>query len=63
MRDLRLNMQDIARCGCVTRWHSVRCARNQMLAEHHYLLTMIARELPRPCCVRRSGRPVNAFLN
>ncbi len=38
-------MQDIARSGHVTRWHSVRCARNQTLAEHHYLVTMIAREL------------------
>lgn len=47
MRDLRLNMQDIARSGHVTRWHSVRCARNQTLAEHHYLVTMIARELMR----------------
>lgn len=45
MRDLRLNMRDIARSGHVTRWHSVRCARNQTLAEHHYLVTMIAREL------------------
>ncbi|QGU32597.1 YfbR-like 5'-deoxynucleotidase [Thermochromatium tepidum] len=47
MRDLRLNMQDIARSGHVTRWHSVRCARNQTLAEHHYLVAMIARELLR----------------
>lgn len=45
MNDLKLNMQDIARSGHVTRWHSVRCARNQTLAEHHYLVTMIAREL------------------
>ncbi len=45
MKDPRLNMQDIARSGHVTRWHSVRCARNQTLAEHHYLVTMIAREL------------------
>jgi 5'-deoxynucleotidase len=47
MQDPRLNMQDIARSGHVTRWHSVRCARNQTLAEHHYLVTMIARELMR----------------
>lgn len=45
MRDLRLNMLDIARSGHVTRWHSVRCARGQTLAEHLYLVTMIAREL------------------
>ncbi|QIK39063.1 HD domain-containing protein [Caldichromatium japonicum] len=45
MRHLRLNMQDIARSGHITRWHSVRCARNQTLAEHHYLVAMIAREL------------------
>ena len=45
MNDLRLNMLDIARSGHVTRWHSVRCARSQTLAEHHYLVTMIAREL------------------
>ncbi|WP_245537347.1 YfbR-like 5'-deoxynucleotidase [Thiocystis violascens] len=47
MHDLRLNMQDIARSGHVTRWHSVRCARSQTLAEHHYLVAMIARELMR----------------
>ncbi|MBK1721338.1 YfbR-like 5'-deoxynucleotidase [Thiocystis violacea] len=47
MNDLKLNMQDIARSGHVTRWHSVRCARSQTLAEHHYLVTMIARELMR----------------
>ncbi|MFD2112924.1 YfbR-like 5'-deoxynucleotidase [Thiorhodococcus fuscus] len=45
MNDMKLNMQDIARSGHVTRWHSVRCARSQTLAEHHYLVTMIAREL------------------
>ncbi len=45
MQDMRLNMQDIARSGHVTRWHSVRCARSQTLAEHHYLVAMIAREL------------------
>jgi 5'-deoxynucleotidase len=45
MKELTLNMQDIARSGHVTRWHSVRCARNQTLAEHHYLVTMITREL------------------
>ncbi|MBK1718498.1 YfbR-like 5'-deoxynucleotidase [Thiocystis violacea] len=45
MKDPRLNMQDIARSGHVTRWHSVRCARGQTLAEHHYLVAMIAREL------------------
>ncbi|WP_094300750.1 YfbR-like 5'-deoxynucleotidase [Imhoffiella purpurea] len=45
MNDVKLNMQDIARAGHVTRWHSVRCARNQTLAEHHYLVTMITREL------------------
>lgn len=45
MNDLKLNIQDIARSGHVTRWHSVRCARSQTLAEHHYLVTMIAREL------------------
>lgn len=45
MQGLRLNMLDYARSGHVTRWHSVRCARSQTLAEHHYLVTMIAREL------------------
>lgn len=45
MNAVTLNMQDIARSGHVTRWHSVRCARNQTLAEHHYLVAMIAREL------------------
>lgn len=47
MNNLTLNMLDIARSGHVTRWHSVRCARNQTLAEHHYLVTMITWELMR----------------
>lgn len=47
MNRLTLNMQDLARSGHVTRWHSVRCARGQTLAEHHYLVAMISRELLR----------------
>lgn len=40
-----LNMKDIGRSGHVTRWHSVRTARAQTLAEHQYLVTMIATEI------------------
>lgn len=40
-----INMKDIGRSGHVTRWHSVRTARPQTLAEHHYLVTMIALEI------------------
>lgn len=40
-----INMRDIARAGHVTRWHSVRTAREQTLAEHQYQVAMIAREL------------------
>lgn len=40
-----LNMKDIGRSGHVTRWHSVRTSRPQTLAEHHYLVTMIALEI------------------
>lgn len=40
-----LNMKDIGRSGHVTRWHSVRTARPQSLAEHQYLVTMIAAEM------------------
>ena len=47
MHRLTLNMLDLARSGHVTRWHSVRCARGQTLAEHHYLVAMISRELLR----------------
>lgn len=37
-----LNLKDLARSGHVTRWHMVRTQRQQTLAEHHYLVTMIA---------------------
>jgi len=38
-------LKDIARTGHVTRWHLVRTQREQGLAEHHYLVCMIAREM------------------
>ncbi len=41
----KLTLADLARSGHVTRWHSVRTARDQTLAEHHYMVTRIANRL------------------
>ena len=38
-------IQDIARAGTVTRWHSVNCLRYPSIAEHSFLVTMYAREI------------------
>ena len=40
-----LDLSDLARAGHVTRWHSVRTLREQTLAEHHYMVAMIANKL------------------
>ena len=40
-----LDLSDLARSGHVTRWHSVRTLREQTLAEHHYMVAMIANKL------------------
>jgi len=40
-----LNMKDYSRSGHVTRWHSVRVARPQTLSDHHYMVTIIAKEM------------------
>jgi len=41
----KINLQDISRSGHVTRWHSVRTLRDQTLAEHHYMVTMLVNKL------------------
>lgn len=42
-----LTLRDIVRSGHVVRWSSVKHGRPQYLAEHHYMVTMIARALAR----------------
>ncbi|MAZ66365.1 MAG: metal-dependent phosphohydrolase [Kangiellaceae bacterium] len=42
-----LTLRDIIRSGHLTRWHSVRVQREQTLAEHHFMVTMIARAIAR----------------
>lgn len=42
-----MNIREILRTAHVTRWHTVRTHRQQNLAEHHYLVTMIARDMAR----------------
>ncbi|MCG8613881.1 MAG: HD domain-containing protein [Pseudomonadales bacterium] len=42
-----LTLRDIVRSGHVVRWNSVKHGRPQYLAEHHYMVTMIARALAR----------------
>lgn len=40
-----LKLKDVMRSGHVTRWQIVRTARHQTLAEHSYLVTLIAQHL------------------
>ena len=44
-KKLLLGLGDLSRSGHVTRWHSVRTYREQTLAEHHYMVAMIANKL------------------
>ncbi|MBT5230991.1 MAG: HD domain-containing protein [Methylococcales bacterium] len=41
----RLSLKDLSRAGHVTRWHTVRTVRQQTLAEHLYLVTVVAQAL------------------
>ena len=41
----RLSIQDIIRCSHVNRWQIVRTLRQQNIAEHQYMVTMIALEI------------------
>ena len=41
----KIDMRDVARSGHVTRWHAVRCGRPQTVAEHHYMVAQIVRDL------------------
>lgn len=43
----RLKFYDFMRAGHVKRWHIINTVRNQTLAEHGYLVTIIALELYR----------------
>lgn len=40
-----MHIRDILRAAHVQRWHMVRTFREQNNAEHHYLVTMIARDM------------------
>ena len=42
-----MNIREIIRTSSVTRWHIVRTHRQQNIAEHMYLTTMIARDMAR----------------
>ena len=42
---MSIGIKDIIRSGHVTRWHMVRTTRSQTLAEHLYLVTMIALDI------------------
>jgi len=41
----RLSLKDLSRAGHVTRWHTVRTVRQQTLAEHLYLVTVVAQAM------------------
>jgi len=45
MQDKRIGIADVMRLAHVSRWHSVRVAREQTVAEHSYLVTMLALHL------------------
>lgn len=47
MQDRRIGIADVVRLSHVKRWHSVRVAREQSVAEHSYLVTMIAIHIAR----------------
>ncbi|MBT3237096.1 MAG: HD domain-containing protein [Bdellovibrionales bacterium] len=42
---MKINMRDKARSGHVTRWHGVRTGREQTIAEHHYMVAIITKEM------------------
>ena len=46
-RQIMLKLRDIMRSGHIVRWNSVKHGRPQYLAEHHYMVTMVARALAR----------------
>ena len=41
----KLSLKDLSRAGHVTRWHTVRTVRQQTLAEHLYLVTVVAQAM------------------
>jgi len=45
MGENRLSLKDLSRAGHVTRWHTVRTVRQQTLAEHLYLVTVVAQAM------------------
>lgn len=45
MKKNGLTLKDYTRAGHVTRWHSVRTMRKETLAEHHYMVAILSREL------------------
>jgi len=55
-----IGLKDIARSGHVTRWHSVRVGRAQTIAEHHYLVTMLAQEMYRG--IAKQDNPVQLLV-
>ena len=48
---MKINMRDKARSGHVTRWHGVRTGREQTIAEHHYMVAIITKEMMRKIMV------------
>ncbi len=57
-----LTLRDIVRSGHVVRWSSVKHGRPQYLAEHHYMVTMIARALARRILTPQYYTPENQIL-
>jgi 5'-deoxynucleotidase len=41
----KLTLDNLARSGHINRWYCVRTSRDQTLAEHHYMVTMISNRL------------------
>jgi 5'-deoxynucleotidase len=46
----KLTLKDLSRAGHVTRWHTVRTVRQQTLAEHLYLVTIVSQAMLEKIC-------------
>lgn len=49
-----MEFHEFMRCGHVKRWHVINTTRQQTVAEHHYMVALIALEL-----LKRTGMPMD----
>jgi len=58
----RLSIQDIARAAHVDRWQIIRTLRQQNIAEHQYMVTMIALEIAERVITNNDFTPDNRII-